>query len=135
MEPVTHPARSLRAHLLWRDTLHRIAQRRAQRAHEARAEWAATPGGDDPLKSVEATMFDPCTASWEPLAGDFDLDGIADPCDWDDDNDRDPDRLDPAPYDRFVNRFAPYAPAWGAYGAANATFQQSVVGTVIDVRG
>ena len=48
-------------------------------------------------------VVDNCRDAANPSQDDFDLDGLGDCCDRDDDNDHDPDRTDPAPRNAAVH--------------------------------
>jgi hypothetical protein len=52
---------------------------------------------------LERDVVDLCSLAASGLPADFDGDGIPDVCDWDDDNDADPDALDPAPFNAAVS--------------------------------
>jgi hypothetical protein len=91
------------AYLLWRAALqHSVPERTDRRA--AFLELLARYHSDRDADGVWDRL-DNCPECANPSQADFDLDGLGDPCDPDDDNDGDPDKTDPAPFDAGVNSY------------------------------
>jgi len=112
MYGVTHPAAAARVQTLWR----------AACGHISPIERSVLPGGCrfDRDGDGVCDAVDNCPECANPAQADFDLDGLGDACDPDDDNDGDPDKTDPAPYDPAVSSFTGggLAAAYAANGAA-----------------
>ena len=125
MRSVTDPAGLPRAQLQWLSTMSRygVGQMTPRgRLQELTEQYYADLDGDG-----IADILDNCPLAANPSQADFDRDGLGDACDWDDDNDGDPDRLDPAPYNSNIDTFTlafrdgiygekTSLPIWGGYG-------------------
>jgi hypothetical protein len=120
MQNVTHPAAVARTHALWR----------AVRVHGALLGICGCDALDDLYvhgchdrdDDGVCDRVDNCPECANPSQVDFDLDGLGDACDPDDDNDGDPDKTDPAPYNASVNSFtrAPIGATYTPQGLARA---------------
>lgn len=105
MRHVTHPASVGRPQLLWEDALWRYLVERIHRRCLI-SRLSCGQAGDRDGDGV-CDRADNCPDTANPSQADFDLDGLGDPCDPDDDNDGDPDRTDPAPYNARVSSDTP----------------------------
>jgi hypothetical protein len=105
MRSVTHPAAVPRTQLLWCEALWRSAELWMLRREALRAMYThcCHDRDDDGI----CDHLDNCPQTANPSQADFDLDGLGDACDPDDDNDGDPDKTDPAPYNRNISSHTP----------------------------
>jgi len=97
MRAVVHPLVPARTISLWQsaiDWLRALEQRDVRSCRDA--------DGDGVCDRA-----DNCPQCANPSQSDFDLDGLGDPCDPDDDNDGDPDRTDPAPHNAQISTYTP----------------------------
>jgi len=135
MENVTHPARVLRAHFLWQEALWRAALRREQSQAAACDPYTRFRPTEDRDRDGVPDDMDNCPACFNPNQYDYDFDGWPDCCDPDDDNDRDPDPLDPNRLAAGINSYTPsYAVAtYGMHAIGAAEFL--TMGAVLDIRG
>ena len=104
MRPVTDPAAIPRTHTLWHAALRLYAITRLHR-YDALCELLAACHADRDDDGV-CDCSDNCPECANPSQADFDLDGLGNPCDPDDDNDGDPDKTDPAPFDAGFNSYS-----------------------------
>jgi len=111
MESIPHVAPTLRAYFLWREILlHGQAWRRPVCGFDdvvppaaPAAYWESSDRDGDGVPDAA----DNCPACYNPNQYDFDLDGVGDCCDPDDDNDGASDPFDPAPLDPTVTANTP----------------------------
>ena len=103
MRHVTNQHAIPRAHLLWMAALRLSAVERMYRPNPLSVLLArgCADRDDDGVRDGS----DNCLECANPSQADFDLDGLGDPCDPDDDNDGDPDKTDPAPFDASVSSY------------------------------
>lgn len=125
MRHVTHPVPQPRTHLLWRHVIHEMELRRAERRDVLEELLTYRPHDRDDDGVLD--YLDNCPESANPAQFDFDLDGVGDACDPDDDNDGDPDKTDPAPHNARVASHNVHH-ALASYAAA------AECGSVLDIR-
>ncbi len=133
IEHVTHPARDWRTVFLWREVLRQMELERLRRREIA---WESAAASADYDRDGVPDHIDNCPDCFNPRQDDHDLDGMGDACDWDDDNDRDPDRNDPRPLDAGVSH-GPTGRLVYAYGLPSVAVGGSagLVGGLLDTRG
>jgi hypothetical protein len=134
MQDVTHPAAVERTHTLWRASrLHAALLRMFNRdaLYDLYVRRCLDRDDDGVCDRV-----DNCPECANPSQVDFDLDGLGDACDPDDDNDGDPDKTDPAPYNASVSSFTPAATAvtYTPRGLAGAFEDAGGEGSHVDLR-
>ncbi|MFQ5806364.1 MAG: thrombospondin type 3 repeat-containing protein [Phycisphaerae bacterium] len=105
MRNVTHPAEVSRTHLLWYAVLRHSSVDCTFRRDALYQSYVRSchDRDDDGI----CDRADNCPETANPSQADFDSDGLGDACDTDDDNDGDPDKLDPAPYNAAVSSHTP----------------------------
>ena len=132
MRSVTHPAAIPRTHVLWCDALRRPTEPCMTRRDTLRALYlhCCHDRDDDGI----CDHLDNCPETANPSQIDFDLDGLGDACDPDDDNDGDPDKTDPAPYNRNISSQtpSPFVVAYTDEGVA-ATASDVAPGSRVDL--
>jgi hypothetical protein len=102
---VAHPTLQLRMNHLWHEVLLNLGAQRL-RTGEVLFDRAARRCADRDDDGI-CDRWDNCPDSANPSQVDFDLDGLGDACDPDDDNDGDPDRTDPSPYNATISSNTP----------------------------
>lgn len=125
MRDVVHPARGLRAHLLWEQTHRQLLALGARLRDRMR----------DRDRDGVPDRIDNCPDCYNPNQYDFDFDGVGDGCDPDSDNDTDVNRLDPEPYAPDVFRYNP-APVMASWGkpASYTALEACIAGAWINLR-
>jgi hypothetical protein len=135
MSPTTTSLRALRATLAWEAYRQDAEYERFLRRCDARNRIACERWTDRDGDGVP-DVFDNCPATWNPGQADFDIDGLGDVCDLDDDSDRTHDFIDPRPRDGTIRLGTPsYATATYGPTAQRYTPTALLLGGQVDIWG
>lgn len=109
MRHVSHPVDYARSYFRWRAIRHAMEMRRIAQEELVRRTYGLEAHRRDSDGDGVVDAADNCVLRYNPVQYDYDIDGVGDVCDGDDDNDTTPDGLDPSPFNAAVRAYGPHA--------------------------